>query len=107
MATCCRSALEAAAHVKVRAVRLARGDRHQDVETALAEADTTTDMLRLAVFDDSSRQRNDLYDHLDRRTGAWASRVVRATTKGAHKGYTGVLGDLIADAKRLADWVKR
>jgi hypothetical protein len=106
VATCCRNALEAAAHAKVRAVRLGRGDRHISVEDALAGADTTSEKLRLAVFDDPTR-RNDLYDHLDRRVGRWASRAVQAATKGAHRGYTGALDDLVADTRRLTEWLVR
>ena len=65
VANCCRGALEAAAHAKVRRVRLGRGDAHADVDRALAAARTTHDKVTLAMFDDPARHRA-LLPHLAR-----------------------------------------
>jgi len=104
VASCCRGAVEAAAHAKVRTVRLARGDRHDDVEDALAAADTTRKKLALAVLDDPDRV-GDLKDRLAR-LGPWAHSTLRAVTRGAHAGgYRGNLAALVDDVKRLVGWV--
>jgi recombinational DNA repair ATPase RecF len=97
---CCRGALEAAAHRKVRAVRLAIGAAHADVEDALTLARTTHAKLTLAVFDDPDRA-GDLLTRLNRDQGPWAANVVQTCKAGAHVGYTGDLQKLITDTKRL------
>jgi ABC-type lipoprotein export system ATPase subunit len=99
--TFCRSALEAAAHTKVRRERLARGVPHHEVEEALATAIKVHDKVTLAVFDDPSRG-TDLYGRLNS-FGPWAANVLRNCKRGAHVGFTGDLGGLISDTKRLAD----
>lgn len=106
VATCCRGALEAAAHGKIRAARLARGERHAVVEDALQDADTTQKKVTLAVFDDPARG-SDLYPRLNRE-GRWAADALRACKEGAHAGgYAGDLNRLVDDASRLAAWISR
>lgn len=103
---CCRGALEAAAHRKVRTVRLGRGATHADVEDALSRARTTHAKLTLAVFDDPNRA-SDLLTRLNRDAGGWAADVVQTCKAGAHVGFTGDLRRLIADTERLARWLVR
>jgi hypothetical protein len=104
-ATCCRSALEAAAHAKVRRVRLARGIPHHEVDAALTKAVKTTAKLTLALFDDDSRQ-GELMPALDAR-GRWAADTVRACKQGAHRSHSGDLLTLIDNTRRLAAWIAR
>lgn len=103
---CCRGALEAAAHRKVRTVRLGRGVTHADVEEALSRARTTHAKLTLAVFDDPDRA-GDLLTRLNRDAGGWAADVVQTCKAGAHLGFTGNLPRLIADTERLTRWLVR
>jgi len=104
VANCCRSALEVAAHAKVRKVRLGRGDAHLDVESALAKALKTHDKVTLAVFDDPSRGGR-LYPHLNDKVGRWAGDVLRICKQGAHRTYQGDLTDLVSKTRKLAKWV--
>lgn len=105
VATCCRGALEAAAHTRVWSTRLGRGDRHDDVEDALATAETTRQKLRLAVFDDPN-SRDDLHAYLDRALGTWATRTVTACVRGAHGGQGRMLDNLVHDTERIATWLR-
>ena len=77
VANCCRGALEAAAHAKVRRVRLGRGDAHADVERALAKADKTHDKMTLAVFDDPDLG-SKLLATPEPRCGRWAGDALQA-----------------------------
>jgi len=99
----CRSALEAAAHRKVRERRLGRGARHEEVEDLLARARTTHQRLALAVLDEPGRD-GDLYRRL-RAAGPHAVEVVRSCKSGAHGGFTGDLGELVHGVQRLTSWV--
>ena len=65
VATCCRGALEAAAHAKIRSARLGRGERHAIVEDALLIAGTTHKKVTLAVFDNPARG-NEIFPRLNR-----------------------------------------
>lgn len=105
VANCCRGALEAAAHAKVRRVRLGRGDAHADVDRALAAARTTHDKVTLAVFDDPARRR-DLLPHLAR-TGGWAADTLQACKQGAHGGLDGDLHKFVRRTRDLAELVLR
>lgn len=105
VANCCRGSLEAAAHAKVRRVRLGRGDAHADVDRALADARTTHDKVTLALFDDPARHR-DLLPRLAR-TGGWAADTLQACKQGAHGGLGGDLHTLVRRTRELADLVLR
>lgn len=105
VANCGRGALEAAAHAKVRRVRLGRGDAHADVDRALAAARTTHDKVTLAVFDDPAR-RSELLPHLAR-TGGWAAHTLQACKQGAHSGLDGDLRTFVRRTRDLADLVLR
>ncbi|WP_433287802.1 AAA family ATPase [Pseudonocardia sp. CA-142604] len=105
VANCCRGALEAAAHAKVRRVRLGRGDAHADVERGLEKARKTHDKVTLAVFDDPDRG-GDLLPRLNR-VGRWAGDTLQACKEGAHRTYTGDLAALVSNTRALAEWVLR
>jgi hypothetical protein len=105
VASCCRSAIEAACHTKIRAVRLGRGDTHASVEDAIADAITTHKKAMLAVFDDPSRG-GDLFGRL-RSVGPWAIDAFQRCKQGAHHGLTGDLRPFIRDVERLAEWLQR
>lgn len=105
VATCCRNALEAAAHAKVRAVRLGRGQQHNAVEDVLAHAETTHQKMTLAVYDDQQRGA-ELLPYLDTHLGRWAADTLRACKEGAHRRYSGDLRGLVAGTERLAKWVR-
>lgn len=105
VASCCRSAIEAACHTKIRTVRLTRGETHAAVEAVIAEANTTTQKVRLAVFDDLDRDL-DLTARL-RAAGPWASDALSKCSKGAHFGLAGDLRPVVRDAQNLAEWLLR
>lgn len=104
VATCCRNALEAAAHATVRAIRLGRGEQHADIEDALANAATTHQKMTFAVYDDP-RRGSELLTRLDR-LGRWAADTLQACKEGAHRGYSGDLRALVADTEKLTTWVQ-
>jgi len=90
---------------EVRTVRLTRGETHAAVEAVIAEANTTTQKVRLAVFDDLDRDL-DLTARL-RAAGPWASDALSKCSKGAHFGLAGDLRPVVRDAQNLAEWLLR
>ncbi|NJC71231.1 AAA family ATPase [Planosporangium thailandense] len=101
VAELCRSALEAACHRVIWRVRLARGDRHADVEDAIERARrrlATT--LALALFDDAGRG-GDVLGQLNRRYGRAAADAYQACRHGVHGGYSGDLPRLVTDIRGL------
>lgn len=103
IATCCRSALEAASHSKVRASLLRRGVPHAEVEQLLAAAFKTHQKVALAVFGQPGRE-GDLLRELNR-LGRWAADTLQACKQGAHRGINRDLGGLIDDTRRLTQWL--
>ncbi|MEU4244457.1 AAA family ATPase [Actinoplanes sp. NPDC026619] len=95
----CRSALEAAFHQRIRAVRIGRGERHSDVEMLIDSARTTTQVAALALFDDPDAG-NRVYSYFNNRLGPWAADSFRACKEGAH-------GAAVADPERLVGNVAR
>jgi recombinational DNA repair ATPase RecF len=104
VASCCRGALEAAAHATVRRDRLGRGDAHAAVDAALKKARKTHDKLALAVFDEP-RPLKELLSRLEREAGRCAADALKACLKGAHVTYGGDLTSLVRDTRALAKWV--
>ncbi|MGC9671225.1 AAA family ATPase [Planosporangium sp. 12N6] len=103
VAELCRSALEAACHRVVWRVRVARGDRHADIEDAIEQArKRLTTTLALALFDDADRG-GDVLGYLNRRYGRWAADTYQACRKGVHGAYSGDLHLLVDDTRRLAE----
>jgi recombinational DNA repair ATPase RecF len=106
IANCCRGAIEAASHAKVRRVRLGRGDPHVDVDAALTKAVTTHAKLALALFDNADRG-GDLYARLNKELGRWAGDVLRMCKEGAHGLPAGDMSRIISDTQRLTMWMQR
>lgn len=105
VALCCRGAIEAACHAKIRTTRLTAGRTHAEVETAIAEANTTRKKAVLAVFDDPKRG-SDLSSRL-RSAGPGAAGALAMCNKGAHRGLKGDLHPFIKDVEHLAEWLQR
>ena len=100
----CRSALEAACHEAIRARRIKAGVRHSDVERELAAAETTHDMLTLALLDDAKRG-GDLYSRIKSRHGQAAVDAFHAIKSGPHVIYQGDLKHLVKETQLLANAV--
>jgi recombinational DNA repair ATPase RecF len=97
----CRTALEASCIDLARRRRLGRGDRHDDVEAAIARADKTMPRLALGVLDDATRA-GEVYKWLRDRLGGWAADTVRQCQSGTHEGGGGAdMEGLLADTRRL------
>ena len=105
VATCCRSAVEAACHVAVRRTRLSRGEPHAEVERLIGGAHTTHKIATLAVFDDPARG-SDLLGRL-RDAGPGAQDAFQNCRKGAHAGLRGDLRPFLRDVERLAAWLQQ
>ncbi|MEJ8279415.1 AAA family ATPase [Pseudonocardia spirodelae] len=105
VATCCRSAVEAACHIRIRATRLSRGEPHADVERAIAEARTTHQIATLALFDDLHRG-SDLLKRITSARGSRATDAFQSCKKGAHAGLGGHLGPFLREVEGLALWLQ-
>jgi hypothetical protein len=106
VATCCRSAVEAASHAKIRRVRLGRGERHADVEQLISEAKSTSEMVTLAVLDDPEKG-SELLRAVRAAQGARGVDALQRCRKGAHHGIDGDLRPFVNDVGRLADWIQQ
>ena len=105
VATCCRSAVEAACHARIRRTRLAKGDRHAAVEEAITAAHTTHQLATLALFDDMSRG-SDLLRRITTAQGSRATDAFQDCKSGAHAGLTGDLRPFLRDVEKLALWLQ-
>ncbi|KOV79036.1 hypothetical protein ADL03_38675 [Nocardia sp. NRRL S-836] len=103
VASCCRAALEAAAHARFRRARLGSGMPHAEVERVLECALTTRQKLALAVLGDVAESAK-LLPHLDDVVGAWAVDLLQSCRVG---GDAGDLDVLIRDTELLAGWLQR
>ena len=106
VAGCCRSAVEAASHAKIRRVRLGRGERHADVEKLISAAKRTSDVVTLAVLDDPGKGA-DLLRTVRAAQGSRGVDALQRCREGAHHGLSGDLRPVVQDAKQLADWIQR
>lgn len=95
----CRGALEAACVETVRRRRLGRGDRHDEVESALSDARTLMHWAALAFFDDV-RRTGEVFQRANR-FGRWAGDALRACKEGAHAPGAD-LPSLVEHTARLA-----
>ncbi|MGN9893378.1 AAA family ATPase [Micromonospora sp. L31] len=101
VAELCRSAIEAACHLRVWRVRVTRGVPHDDIEAAIVDASRRlTTIVALAVFDDADRG-GDVLGWLGRH-GGWAVGAYRACREGVHGAYLADLPGLVTDARALA-----
>lgn len=103
VATCCRSALEAASLARAKRVLLADGMDHREVQRRIDRAQSTRAMVTLAVLGPGHRI-DDLNKQLAQE-GRWAVEVVRDATAGAHVPIERDLAELIADTERFAEWL--
>jgi len=100
----CRLAIEAACTEAVRRRRLARGERHTDVEDVLAGCAGTKAFVSLALFDDPQRA-GEVLPRLDKESRDYAD-VYRMCNEGAHGVEVGARVGLIRQAERLARWLQ-
>lgn len=100
----CRMAIEAACTQAVRRRRLARGERHADVEDVLAGCKGTTSYVSLALFDDPQKG-GDVMPRLHKESRDLAD-VLRQCNEGAHGMEVGVRTGFIREAEKLARWLQ-
>ncbi|MET8876356.1 AAA family ATPase [Nocardia sp. NPDC004604] len=105
VATCCRSAVEAASLARARRNLLAAGMDHRDVERHIEGAQTTRAMVALAVMGIGGRV-DDLNKHLARE-GKWVVDALRDATAGAHVPIGRSMRDLIADTEKFVGWLRQ
>jgi len=103
----CRLAVEAACSEAVRRRRLGRGDRHADVEQAIAGARGLHQLAALAVADDSG-DGNRVYQYLNNKLGRDAGDAFKRIKQSVHAGgELGPLAELVADARAIATTLRR
>ena len=95
----CRGALEATLADRYRALQLASGVKHEQVEEALTHAETLTKLAALALVGDVSRG-GEVLPKIKRLGNRYAD-AYQAMNKGAHGAYTGDLGLLVRDTGDL------
>ncbi|MBK6918560.1 MAG: AAA family ATPase [Deltaproteobacteria bacterium] len=96
-----RTAIEAACVAAIR--RRAGGavsSSGGDLEAAITEAKTTHRLAALAFFGEPDRE-SDVFGHLNRRVGSRAGDAFRACKEGAHGGWVGDAGGLVAEVARI------
>ena len=96
----CRAAIEAACMETVRRRRLGRGDRHADVEDALANQKLTS-LAALAFFDDAQRG-GEVLARIASAFGGPASDAFKVCNRGSHVGFEGDPMTLIRTVTLLA-----
>ncbi len=105
VATCCRSAIEAAGLAKARHELLAAGLEHSEVERRVRNAHTTRAMITLAIMGVGARV-DDLNKHLSAVGGRWLVGVLRDATAGAHVPIDRPMRELISDTERFITWLR-
>ena len=100
----CRVAIEAACTEAVRRRRLARGERHAEVEELLAHCSGTKTFVSLALFDDPQKA-GEVLPRLDKESRDFAT-VYRLCNEGAHGVEVGARIDFIRHAEKLARWLQ-
>ncbi|MGS2806218.1 AAA family ATPase [Nocardia sp. MW-W600-9] len=105
VATCCRSAIEAAGLAKARQELLATGLDHAEVERRVRNAHTTRAMITLAIMGPRARV-DDLNKHLSAVGGRWLVGVLRDATAGAHVPIDRPMRELISDTERFISWLR-
>lgn len=105
VATCCRSAVEAAALARCRRELLAAGMDHREVEHHIEGAHTTRAMVALAVMGVTYN-----VDHLNKhlaREGRWLVEALRDITAAAHVPIGRGMRELIGETERFIAWLRR
>lgn len=105
VATCCRSAVEAAALARCRRDLLVAGMDHREVERHIEGAHTTRAMVALAVMGVTYN-----VDHLNKhlaRDGKWLVEALRDITAAAHVPIGRGMRELIGETERFIGWLRR
>lgn len=105
VATCCRSAIEAAGLAKARHQLLTLGLDHAEVDRRVRNAHTTRAMITLAIMGPGARV-DDLNKHLSAVGGRWLVGVLRDATAGAHVPINRPMRELITDTERFITWLR-
>ncbi len=106
VATCCRSAVEAASLARARRTLLAAGMNHTEVERHIDAAHSTRAKVALAVFGVGSKV-DDLNKNLIEREGRWVVDALRDATAGAHVPIGRDMRELIGETERFVAWLGR
>ncbi|MFR9751146.1 AAA family ATPase [Nocardia sp. 004] len=106
VATCCRSAVEAASAARARRTLLAAGMDHSEVERHVDAAHSTRAKVALAVFGVGSKV-DDLHKNLLAREGRWVVEALRDTTAGAHVPIKRDMRELIRATEKFVAWLAR
>jgi recombinational DNA repair ATPase RecF len=96
----CRAAIEAACMETVRRRRLGRGDKHSEVERALADQKLMT-LAALALFDDAARG-GEVLARMNSSFGAPVTDAFKVCNRGSHVGFEGNAMTLIRTVTTLA-----
>ena len=100
----CRLAIDAACSEAVRRRRLARGQRHADIEEMLAACSGTKSFVSLALFDEPDRA-GDVLPRLDKQSKAFGD-AYRMCNEGAHGVEVGARVGFIRQVEQLARWLQ-
>lgn len=106
VATCCRSAVEAASLARARRTLLAAGMNHNEVERHIDAAHSTRAKVALAVFGVGSKV-DDLNKNLIAREGRWVVDALRDATAGAHVPIGRDMRELIGETEKFVAWLVR
>lgn len=106
VATCCRSAVEAASLSRARRTLLAAGVNHREVERHIDAAHSTRAKVALAVMGVGGKV-DDLNKHLIAREGKWVVEALRDATAGAHVPIGRGMRELITETERFVAWLAR
>ncbi|RJO79980.1 hypothetical protein D5S18_01655 [Nocardia panacis] len=104
VATCCRSAVEAASLARARRNLLSDGMNHREVERHIESAQTTRAMVALAVMGVGAKV-DDLNKFLTVREGRWVVDALRDATAGAHVPIGRGMRELIAETEKFVAWL--
>ncbi|WP_378733578.1 AAA family ATPase [Nocardia brasiliensis] len=104
VATCCRSAVEAASLARARRTLLADGMNHREVERRIDAAQSTRAKVALAVMGVGGKV-DDLNKHLAAREGKWVVEALRDATAGAHVPIGRSMRELITETERFVAWL--
>ena len=102
----CRAALEASCIEVVRRRRLAKGERHADVETLLESSRTLNKLMSLVLFDDADRAGENITTIRNK----WkdeAADVFKSCQAGAHGSFEGDLDRLVSRTGTLTGNVRK
>ena len=101
----CRLAIEAACIETVRRRRLARGERHADVEDLLAGCSGTKSYVALALFDDAAA-RGRRACRASTRSRKESADSSACCNEGAHGVESGFRVEFVRRSEKLAQWIQ-